>query len=191
MTCSSCELLLERKIKAVPGVIDVHVHHRKGMAVITAHSDALPSSEKIEHVVRKAGYRLAEDGEPTVSSVDPDTRKWMEIGGSLLIIFAIYKLLQAFDLVSLAPSTSGASPSAASSPSVSLQALQAASPSQEGSCSRSRQSTMRSIRRKRRGRSSSHCSTSMSVVSPHTSSLAASSDCLGNRSRSPRKCPVI
>ena len=32
----------------------------------------------------------------------------MEIGGSLLIIFALYTFLQAFDLVSLAPSTSGA-----------------------------------------------------------------------------------
>jgi sulfite exporter TauE/SafE len=32
----------------------------------------------------------------------------MDIGASLLVIFALYKLLQTFDLISLAPSTSGA-----------------------------------------------------------------------------------
>jgi sulfite exporter TauE/SafE/copper chaperone CopZ len=188
MTCGSCELLLERKIKAVSGVIDVHVNHRKGIAVITAHPDALPSSEEIESVIRKAGYGVGDEqpqgtaacdlqekgvlnvridgmtssqderlikqklklvdgvknasvhhqrGKAKIyyermpdwnelreavesvgyqirrpgeqpSAFEPPHRKWMEIGGSLLIIFAIYKLLQAFDLVSLAPSTSGA-----------------------------------------------------------------------------------
>lgn len=116
MTCGSCELLLERKIKAVPGVIDVHVNHRTGIAVITAHSDALPSSDGIENVIRKAGYGVGDEiaqgtaaCEVAKKGEEPSAhRKWMEIGGSLLIIFAIYKLLQAFDLVSLAPSTSGA-----------------------------------------------------------------------------------
>lgn len=189
MTCGSCEILLERKIKAVPGVIDIHVNHRKGMAVITAHPSALPSSEEIENIIRKAGYGVGDEvtqgttaacdvpqngilharidgmtskaderlikqqlklipgvkdasvhyqrgkvrmyyeqmpdwnelkeavesigyqlrrpGEQP-SAIEPPHRKWMEIGGSFLIIFAIYKLLQAFDLVSLAPSTSGA-----------------------------------------------------------------------------------
>ena len=188
MTCGSCELLLERKIKAAAGVIDVHVDHRKGIAMITAHPDALPSSEEIESVIRsagygvgdeipqrsvicetqqngildvwidgmtckncenlirqslkrvpgvkhasvhhrkgsakihytqkpdwndlrdaveRAGYQLRHPGEAP-SNIEPSHQKWMEIGGSLLIIFAIYKLLQAFDLVSLAPSTSGA-----------------------------------------------------------------------------------
>src|SRR3989344_1453555 len=61
MTCGSCELLLERKIKAVSGVIDVHVDHRKGIAVITAHPDALPSSDQIENIIRKAGYGVGEE----------------------------------------------------------------------------------------------------------------------------------
>lgn len=107
MTCGSCEILLERKIKAVPGVIDVHVDHRKGLAVITAHPDALPSSDRIEQIIHKAGYRL-QDSDEAASGGETAQNKWMEIGGSLLIIFAIYKLLQVFDLVSLAPSTSGA-----------------------------------------------------------------------------------
>lgn len=108
MTCGSCELLLERKLKTVPGILGVDVNHKTGIAHITADANRLPSEERIASVVRKAGYSLAEDGAPTVSSVDPYKRKWMEIGGSLLIIFAIYKFLQAFDLLSIAPSTFGA-----------------------------------------------------------------------------------
>lgn len=108
MTCASCELLLERKLKAVPGIKNVTVNYKTGIAHITADANKLPSEERILSVILKAGYNLAEDGAPTLSSVEPTQRKWMEIGGSLLIIFAIYKILQAFDLVSLAPSTSGA-----------------------------------------------------------------------------------
>lgn len=106
MTCGSCELLLERKLKAVPGVLHVEVHHRKGTATITASASALPSSDRIEDVIRKAGYRV-QDADGSSSADDSSHSKWLEIGGSLLIIFAIYKLLLAFDLVSLAPSTSG------------------------------------------------------------------------------------
>ncbi len=188
MTCGSCELLLERKLKAVPNVLHVEVHHRKGIAVITANKDALPSSEIIEDVIRKAGYGVGDEpakgnamcaakengildvcidgmtskdsehvlkkklkhvlgvqstsvnyrtGRAKVhysklpdweelrdavesagyqllrpdearSMIEPSQKKWMEIGGSLLMIFAIYRLLQTFDLISLAPSTSGA-----------------------------------------------------------------------------------
>ena len=188
MTCGSCELLLERKIKAVSGVIDVHVDHRRGVAIITANTDKLPSSDEIESVIRSAGYGVGDEfaqravvcetqqngildvwidgmtckncenlikqslkrvpgvkhasvhhqkGSAKIhytqmpdwddlrdavegagyqirhpgdapSSIEPSHKKWMEIGGSLVILFPLYKLLQAFDLVSLAPSTSGA-----------------------------------------------------------------------------------
>lgn len=186
MTCHSCEILLERKLKAVPGVLAVNVDHRRGIAVITANTDNLPSSEKIEKVIQSAGYACPLDmsgnddasekqqgtlhvcidgmtdkscerllreklklvagvqnasvhhrkGTANIyykrkpvwkdlieavesagyqlrhpnerpSEIEPPHQKWMEIGASLLIIFAVYKLLQAFDLVSLAPSTSG------------------------------------------------------------------------------------
>lgn len=106
MTCHGCEVLIERKLKAVPGIAEVHVSHRTGIVDITAHEDHLPSAEKIEAVIRKAGYRLADDD--VSDSTSNTNHKWLEIGGSLLIIFAIGKLLQAFDIVSLAPSVSGA-----------------------------------------------------------------------------------
>lgn len=108
MTCASCELLLERKLKAVPGVKDVDISYKTGIARITAKSDQLPSAERITAAIEKAGYTVIDEKASSVSTLSPDKRKWMEIGVALLIIFAGYKLLQAFDLVSLAPSTSGA-----------------------------------------------------------------------------------
>jgi sulfite exporter TauE/SafE/copper chaperone CopZ len=108
MTCPSCELLLERKLKQVPGVKDVDISYKTGVARITAKADQLPRIERIATVIEDAGYNVIHENAPSLSTLTPDKRKWMEIGVALLVIFAGYKLLQAFDLVSLAPSTSGA-----------------------------------------------------------------------------------
>lgn len=106
MTCASCELLLERKLKALPGVQSVDVNHKTGIGRITSTKDSQPTLESISTVIQDAGYDVLAEGAADTSV--QDRKKWMEIGASLLIIFAMYKLLQAFDLVSLAPSTSGA-----------------------------------------------------------------------------------
>ena len=71
MTCGSCELLLERKLKAVAHVLHVDVDHRKGVAIITANADALPSSEEIESIIRSAGYGVGD--EPAMRSVACET----------------------------------------------------------------------------------------------------------------------
>ena len=126
MTCGSCEILLERKLKAVRGVLEAKVNYRKGIALITADPLSLPSSEELTNVIRDAGYAI-DDGTSTLpmkktsnsscariprgnaeNTLEHPKQKLLEIGGALLIIFTLYKLLQAFDLVSLAPSTSGA-----------------------------------------------------------------------------------
>lgn len=106
MTCASCELLLERKLKAMPGVQSVDVDYKSGIARISAQSGNVPELKSIAHIVEGAGYTLVNEDSPYVS-LPADTRKWMEIGASLLIIFSLYKLLQTFDIISLAPSTSG------------------------------------------------------------------------------------
>lgn len=102
MTCSSCELLLEKKLKALPGVQKVDANHKTGIARITADAGCMPDAQTIASVIQKAGYAT---GEAAMSS---HRRKWLEIGASLIVIIALYKLLQTFDLVSLAPSTTGA-----------------------------------------------------------------------------------
>jgi len=107
MTCSSCELLLERKIKNIPGVKSVDISHRSGIAKITAKEDETLDLPAITAAVEKAGYAVLQKGHATSMPLATDRNKWLEIGAALLIIFAAYKLLQTFDLISLAPSTSG------------------------------------------------------------------------------------
>ncbi|MEK7218631.1 MAG: sulfite exporter TauE/SafE family protein [Patescibacteria group bacterium] len=199
MHCASCEILLERKLRALKGMKHISVNHRTGIAKLTADGSSPPSFEEIEAIVKSAGYSLSEASETESGAVtppsasrrgvllltiggmppreenilrhklksipgvhktsvdaagenklklyyqefpDPDAikqavahegyrfisleevqehardeqareeeqphKRWLEIGGALLIIFAIFKLLSAFDLVSLAPSTTGA-----------------------------------------------------------------------------------
>lgn len=108
MTCPSCELLLERKLSGVPGVARVDVHHKTGTARITSRGDVLPDMERIASVIEEAGYSVIDGRAPSLAMLSPDKRKWMEIGASILVIFALYKLLAAFDLVALAPAASGA-----------------------------------------------------------------------------------
>ncbi len=106
MTCASCELLLERKIKKIAGVKTVNVNHKKGIASITTEKGTTLDSADLSAVIEDAGYSVLVDG-TAPSALSPDKRKWLEIGASLILIFALYKILQTFDLVSLAPSTSG------------------------------------------------------------------------------------
>src|SRR5438552_3751658 len=69
-TCGSCEILLERRLKAIPGVRAVAVDHRTGIARITADADHLPSGDDIETTIRAAGYGLA-DGNRAARPAQP------------------------------------------------------------------------------------------------------------------------
>ncbi|MEI8230911.1 MAG: sulfite exporter TauE/SafE family protein [Candidatus Peregrinibacteria bacterium] len=115
MHCGSCEILLERKFKNLSGVQSSRLNYRKGTAYLEVDPSNVPSQETIQAILSAAHYSLVSiDGinvESTPSeSTDPRSvsPQWLHIGGALLIIFALYKLLQTFDLLSLAPSTSGA-----------------------------------------------------------------------------------
>lgn len=103
MTCASCAHRIEEALLGVPGVLEVDVNDRTGIARITARSGALPSGKAVEAAIRDAGYRLP--GDASASAAD---NKWLEIGAALLVVLAIGKLFQVFDLVSLAPATTGA-----------------------------------------------------------------------------------
>lgn len=106
MTCASCELLLERKIRTLPGVRSVDIDHRKGTARVTAEDGAVLDEDRIAEVIRDAGYGLAGEDPASPSMLAPEQRKWMEIAGCALVILTLGKLLQAAGLQ--APSAAGA-----------------------------------------------------------------------------------
>jgi len=115
MHCASCELLLERKFKSLPGVLSVRVNNRKGTATLWLNDTASLARDDIEQALSGSDYRLVSFGTETAAPASsaqtsdvPSHQRFLEIGGAIVIIFAVYKLLQTFDIVSLAPSTAGA-----------------------------------------------------------------------------------
>ncbi len=107
MTCASCEILLERKLRAVPGVKSVKVDHRKDTATLELDPHTPPTIDHLTAVIHEAGYSLEQEETPTTETVAPAEQKWIEIGSSLLIIYALYVVLKAFNLVSLVPAAEG------------------------------------------------------------------------------------
>jgi len=103
MTCASCELVLERKIKRIPGVEKVRVNHKTGVARIRVDLSNKPSFEEIKKTIEGAGYSIGEK-----KALQQTDQKWLEIGAFLLIIFALYKIFQGLDLVSLTGAASSA-----------------------------------------------------------------------------------
>lgn len=104
MTCASCELLIERKLKKVPGVLGVHSNYRSGFTVVKTDVENPPSAADIEAAIEEAGYSLTEK---SVEALEGKNQKWLEIGACLVLIFALYKVLQGFDLFSFSGTAGG------------------------------------------------------------------------------------
>ena len=73
MHCASCELMVERKLKAVPGVLNVDVDHTTGCATIEADPNRLPKEEDIAAAVQKAGYTLSESTSALTHTITNNT----------------------------------------------------------------------------------------------------------------------
>ncbi len=59
MHCVSCEVLLEKEFKKVPGLKSCKVNHKKGNAEI--HCEKHIPLEKLQKIVRDCGYKIAEE----------------------------------------------------------------------------------------------------------------------------------
>ena len=56
MHCASCEVLIERRLKKLPGIETVHVNHVTGYAEIT-HSQPL-NLETLNNAIKNDGYTV-------------------------------------------------------------------------------------------------------------------------------------
>lgn len=101
MHCASCEVLIERNFKKVPGVEQVNVSHVTGKANITY--SKRPDLNALQSIVQEHGYTVsswADRHRAAVAQEYRNTRKdYIELGAVVLIIVAGYLLLRQFDLV--------------------------------------------------------------------------------------------
>lgn len=100
MTCHSCEVIIERRLKRIPGVAKVEVQHDTGECKIYSHPNTTLHLNDIRQNIADKGYTCELWSEDATSG----TKKWRDLGVMLLIIFALYKILNAFGLFSLANS---------------------------------------------------------------------------------------
>ena len=99
MTCSSCEVLIERKLRKVPGVEKVKVSLAKEEAAVECADHV--QVEELQDAVKDKGYTLIEDsaGASSSSFMLKDKERYSEIGAVLVVIIGAYLLLRQFDLL--------------------------------------------------------------------------------------------
>ncbi len=91
MTCTSCEVLIERKLKEVPGIEKVKVSHSKGEAEIFYTKE--PSAVDLQNAISGNGYSISEGNKRNSIS------DYFEIGSIFLVFVSIYILLKQFKLL--------------------------------------------------------------------------------------------
>lgn len=98
MHCASCEVLIERKFKDVPGIADVRVHHATGKAEIT--SDGEPDIAALNRAVAEHGYTVSKDGERNDNDDDkPQKGGHLETGAIFLVLLGLYLMGKQLDLL--------------------------------------------------------------------------------------------
>lgn len=95
MTCTSCEVIIERKLKKLPGVTAVNVNHRSGLCTVE-HDAAIPLTHKqINDTIAEKGYRSKPWNEHSNTRPNIPFRKQLrEFGSVLLIMFALYLIFK-------------------------------------------------------------------------------------------------
>ncbi len=101
MTCASCEILLERKLSAVPGVVRVDVSHRRGCADIY-YVDA-PRMSDVQRAISDTKYSVSawkRSGSQQESAVSRNTPyDYFEIGSIFLIVMGLYFILSRLKII--------------------------------------------------------------------------------------------
>ncbi|MBI3332399.1 sulfite exporter TauE/SafE family protein [Candidatus Peregrinibacteria bacterium] len=109
MTCRSCELLIERKLKAIPGVTEVRASERRGEVEVFSRQELPPPSrEAITEALQGTRYGVVLPGSSLVADIPVrGASRWFEVGAMLIVILALYKIFKATGLFSLSGSVEG------------------------------------------------------------------------------------
>lgn len=105
MTCTSCELIIERKLKKIPGVQQVQVDHRTGRCTIDSDPTVAIPLSTLQAAVAEDGYALTPWSATQLPSPrSPNRTRELAIAG--VVALAVYSVLRYSGLANFAP-TSG------------------------------------------------------------------------------------
>src|SRR3989338_2950349 len=99
MTCSSCEVLIERNLRKVSGVEKAKVSLAKEQVEVECADHV--QVEELQNAIKDKKYTLTEDSAQNNSSsfILKNKERYSEIGAVLVVIIGAYILLKQFDLL--------------------------------------------------------------------------------------------
>lgn len=101
MTCGSCEILIERKFKKIPGVKSVKVSQLQGKAML--YCDQRPSPQVLQEAIAADGYKVVVDGRPVqegfpLHKANNTFKDYCEMSAMVLVVFGLYLIFRQFNL---------------------------------------------------------------------------------------------
>ncbi len=100
MHCASCEVLVERKFKSIPGIEKVNVNHASGKAELYCSCD--PDLIELNAAIKEHGYTVTafDDDNSKKNSKNYEFKKeHLETGAIFLILVGIYFVLKQFNIL--------------------------------------------------------------------------------------------
>lgn len=98
MHCASCEILISKEIKKIPGVSNVQSSYKTGVAQIT-YTNTPPSDEALAQAVKTAGYEVGTNKTlPWISKDKKDYENFFKAAAIFIILFLVVKMLGLTDL---------------------------------------------------------------------------------------------
>lgn len=113
MTCRSCELLIERKLRSIPGVTEVRASERRGEAEVFSKSSLpLISLASVQAALEGTPYSARSGSASThvkerTDKTPSGLNHWFEVGGILILVIAFYQIFKGSSVFSLRPSVEG------------------------------------------------------------------------------------
>lgn len=101
MTCTSCEVIIERKLNKLPGVLTTEVNHSTGECCVTTVSGAHLQRSDIEDVLKDTEYELTDNAQDIDSVFN-----WKHLVKISLILIALYIIISKIGLLDFDTSVS-------------------------------------------------------------------------------------
>ncbi|MBI4250286.1 sulfite exporter TauE/SafE family protein, partial [Candidatus Uhrbacteria bacterium] len=100
MHCASCEVLIERKLKKVPGVEGVSAQYANGEAELLCTRE--PQLQELQQAIQKDGYTISHQQNRNPQQTLPyknSKKDYVQIGAIFLIVVASYLILKELNLI--------------------------------------------------------------------------------------------
>ena len=97
MTCVNCEVLVERRFKAIPGVERVRVNLARGYVEIDHHGDL--AIDTLQHAIEEDGYAVSPWDERAAAARENTPKDYAEIMGMFAVLIGVVFAIQHFGLM--------------------------------------------------------------------------------------------